>query len=213
MTEPLDRNDIISLLNGLGSDRDEDVLEAARQVHARITAAGMAWEDLLVPDQADEDAGEAEEADDDDGEAEEADEDAGEAEDADEDAGEAEEADEDAGEAEEADDDAGEAEEADDDAGEAQEADDDAGEAQEADEDAGETEDADRAEDPDPKGRHAESLAQIDKLLARSGISDDLREELKGYKTDIAEGEFQDADRRYLRALSARLTKRRRAKK
>ncbi len=153
MTEPLDRNDIISLLNGLGSDRDEDVLEAARQVHARITAAGMAWEDLLVPDQADEDAGEAEDADED------------------------------------------------------------AGEAKEADEDAGETEDADGAEDPDPKGRHAESLAQIDKLLARSGISDDLREELKGYKTDIAEGEFQDADRRYLRALSARLTKRRRAKK
>ena len=172
MTEPLDRDDIISLLNGLGSDRDEDVLEAARQVHARITAAGTAWEDLLVPDEADDDAGETEDADDD----------------------------------------AGETEDADDDAGETEDADDDAGEAEEPDADAGETEDAGDAGDPDPTGGNAESLAEIDKLLARSGISEDLREELAGYKTDIAEGEFQDADRRYLRALSARLTKRRRAK-
>ena len=209
MTEPLDRNDIISLLNGLGSDRDEDVLEAARQVHARIAAAGMAWEDLLVPDQADEDAGEAEDADDELRETDDADDDAGEIEDADDDAGEAE--DDNAGEAE--DDDAGEAEDADDDAGETEDADDNAGAAEDADDDADETEDADGAGDPDPKGANAESLAEIRKLLARSGISDDLREELKGYKTDIAEGEFLEADRRYLRALSARLTKRRRAKK
>jgi hypothetical protein len=69
------------------------------------------------------------------------------------------------------------------------------------------------AETPEPPAETAktaaDSLALIDKLLAKSGISEDLREELKGYKTDIAEGEFQEADRRYLRAISARLSKRR----
>jgi hypothetical protein len=49
----------------------------------------------------------------------------------------------------------------------------------------------------------------IGELLAKSGISEDLREELKSYKTDIAEGEFQEADRRYLRAVHQRLSKRR----
>ena len=55
MTEPLERDAVIGLLERLGSDQDDDVLEAARQVHAQITAAGMAWEDLLVPDKADDD--------------------------------------------------------------------------------------------------------------------------------------------------------------
>ncbi len=43
MTEPLERDAVIGLLKRLGSDQDEDVLEAARQVHAQITAAGMTW--------------------------------------------------------------------------------------------------------------------------------------------------------------------------
>ena len=50
MTEPLNRDDVIGLLKSLGSERDEEVLAAARQVHDRITAAGMTWEDLLWPD-------------------------------------------------------------------------------------------------------------------------------------------------------------------
>ena len=50
MTEPLSRNDVIELLKKLGGERDEDVLEAARETHARITAAGMTWEELLVPE-------------------------------------------------------------------------------------------------------------------------------------------------------------------
>ena len=45
MTEALERDTVIGLLHKLGSERDEDVLEAARQVHAQITAAGMTWED------------------------------------------------------------------------------------------------------------------------------------------------------------------------
>ncbi len=55
MTEPIPREDVIELLNRLGSDRDEDVLEAAREVHARIAAANMTWDQLLVPDHADDD--------------------------------------------------------------------------------------------------------------------------------------------------------------
>jgi hypothetical protein len=146
MTEPLNRDDVIGLLKRLGGDRDEDVLEAARQVHGLITAAGMTWEELLVPDDA---AAEPDGADAEDHDL----------------------ADEDA----------------------------DAEDHDLADED---------AEPPVVKSKkNAESLALIDKLLAKSGISEDFREELTGYKTDIAEGEFGDADRRYVRALYKRLSK------
>ncbi len=165
MTEPIPREDVIDLLNRLGSDRDEDVLEAAREVHARITAGNMTWDQLLVPDHADDD-----EIDDD------------EIEDSD-----------------DSDDD-----EIDDDESEDSEDSDDS-ESSDSDEEA--TEPAGAAGVKDAK--NAESLALIDKLLAMRGISTDLREELKGYKTDIAEGEFETRDHRYLRAVHARLSKRR----
>ena len=146
MTEPLARDDVIGLLNRLGGDDDEEVLEAAREAHARITAAGLTWDDLLVLD-------------------------------------------------DDADDDTGDSEDADDEA------------------EADELEEAPEAESaeppPKPAGTNAEALSLIDKLLAKSGISEDLREELKGYKTDIKEGEFDEADRRYVRAVYDRLTKRR----
>jgi hypothetical protein len=137
MTEPLPRDDVIELLNRLGSDRDEEVLEAAREVHARITAAGMNWDELLVPDES------AEEEDD----------------------------------------------------GDAVESPD--------------LEDETPPTSAESSAKNAEALALIDKLLAKSDISADLREELKGYKTDIAEGEFEERDRRYISAVYARLSKRR----
>ncbi len=56
-------------------------------------------------------------------------------------------------------------------------------------------------------GKDTESLALIGELLARSDISEELRAELDGYKTDIAENEFVAADRRYLRAIRKRLSK------
>ena len=150
MTEPIPREDVIDLLNRLGSDRDEDVLEAAREVHTRIAAANMTWDELLVPDQADD-----------------------------------------------ADDEYDESEDSED----------------SEDSDAIEAPDPDDEEATEPAGapdaKNAESLALIDKLLAMRGISTDLREELKGYKTDIAEGEFETRDHRYLRAVHARLSKRR----
>ena len=147
MTELLDRDDVIGLLKRLGGDRDEDVLEAARQVHVLITAAGMTWEELLVPDEAVGDSDDAADAEDRDLE-----------------------------------DDADAAEDHD-----------------LADEDAEPP--VDRAE------KNAESLALIDKLLAKPGISEDFREELNDYKKDIAEDDFGTADHRYLRALYKRLSK------
>ncbi len=132
MTEPLERDNVIELLKRLGSDQDEVVLEAARQVHAQITVAGMTWEDLLVPDVTADDG------------------------------------------------------------------------------DDFEYQDA-ADETPEPSAetakKDADSLALIDELLAKTDISEDFREELENYKTDIAEGEFEEADRRYLRAVHDRLSK------
>ena len=156
MTEPPRRDEVIELLNKLGSDRDEDVLEAAREVHARITAAGATWEELLVPDEAAAERDDTADADHDES------------------------------------DDTGDADD----------------------------DEIDDTESPDPEdettpstaetgAKDAESIVLIDKLLAKSDISTDMREELKGYKTDIAEGEFEARDRRYLSAIYKRLSKRR----
>ncbi len=168
MAEDLDRDRIIGLLESLGSERDEDVVEAAREIHAQVTAAGVTWDALLAPvgtavDEAFEEGT----------------------------------ADEEAAEPAEADGEAAERE-----AAEREEADGEDAQFAEADgEDAAPTPARDRG--------NKESLALIARLLAKSDISKDMREELQGYKEDIAEGEFEDMDRKYLRALHARLTKRR----
>jgi hypothetical protein len=49
------------------------------------------------------------------------------------------------------------------------------------------------------------ALSLLETLLVREDLSDEMREELEGYKADIAEGEFTDDDRRYLIALETRL--------
>ena len=177
MAGDLDRDGIIGLLESLGSERDEDVVKAAREIHAQVTAASVPWDVLLAPDTAAED--EAPDA-----AAEEEDEAPG---------GTVEEEDEapDAAAAEEGED-AAEREEADGEDAQFAEAD-------------GE----DAAPAPPRDRGNKESLALIARLLAKSDISKDMRAELQGYKEDIAEGEFEDMDRKYLRALHARLTKRR----
>jgi hypothetical protein len=48
MTETLKRDEMIALLNRLGGEDDKDVLAAARAAHARITGAGVTWDELLV---------------------------------------------------------------------------------------------------------------------------------------------------------------------
>ena len=137
MTEALDRDDIVRLLDQLGSDQDADVLDAARELHAQIIAAGVDWDELLMPD-ASVDA---------------------------------------------------------DDAGDQAAPDN-------SDEDV-----ADAAPATGKKSKDAETLALIEKLLAKSGRSDALREELEEYKADIANGEFDARDHQYVRALHKRLAK------
>ncbi len=51
MSEPLERNEVIELLDKLGSEQDQDVLAAARMLHSQITESGMSWEELLVGDE------------------------------------------------------------------------------------------------------------------------------------------------------------------
>jgi hypothetical protein len=45
----LDRDSFLALLDQLGSDNDEEVLHAAREIDRRMRAAGVQWEDLLTP--------------------------------------------------------------------------------------------------------------------------------------------------------------------
>ncbi|MGF1629956.1 MAG: hypothetical protein ACFCUT_10830 [Kiloniellaceae bacterium] len=132
MTDGLDRAELISLLETLGSDNDEEVLAAARVLDTKVAAAGTSWNVLLT---AGSGAAEAE---------------------------------------------------------------------AENDEEPEETPVA-AALPADEAAKNAETLALIDKLLARSGHSEDLRQELEDYKTDIAEGEFKDGDHSYIRALYKRL--------
>jgi len=137
MSEAPERDTVIDLLDRLGSERDEDVLAAARALHAQITNAGMRWQDLLVGDEAaapDEPA---------------------------------------------------------------------------VDDETGETNDEDDTAGPATRftGDESETPALIDKLLAREGNSEAFREELEEYKTDLANGNFDPADHRYIQALYARLSK------
>lgn len=48
MSDALERDTVIELLEKLGSDQDEEVLAAARTLHNQVTEAGVPWDDLLV---------------------------------------------------------------------------------------------------------------------------------------------------------------------
>ncbi len=50
-----------------------------------------------------------------------------------------------------------------------------------------------------------ESLKLIERMLVGAKDSEDFRDELNGYKEDIAAGEFTDRDRKYLQDLHNRL--------
>ena len=73
-----------------------------------------------------------------------------------------------------------------------------------------EAEDRDEAPPtPDvPDVKDAEALKLIERLLDKSGLLEETRAELREYKKDIAAGEFEAMDRRYLKSLHARLAKR-----
>jgi hypothetical protein len=56
-----------------------------------------------------------------------------------------------------------------------------------------------------PSGGKAEVAFLIERLLARTTISDALREELTEFKRTIADGSFDEMDAQYVRALAKRL--------
>ena len=145
MSEPLERDKVIDLLDRLGSEQDEDVLKAARALHSQVTRAGIGWQDLLVGDE-----------------------------------------------------------------GAVQSAPDVDDETDNEDEFVrGDPDDEDDIPEPAVNFSHDESKtpALIDKLLARGGNSEMLREELEEYKSDLANGDLEPSDHRYIQALYARLSK------
>lgn len=135
MTDGIDRDALIELLEKLGSADDAEVVAAAREIDVRVKGGGATWNDLLVAD----------------------------------------------------------------------------------------AEPATTMDDPDPVASvpddvpseskagpppdDSESARLIESLLAMKELSPELREELEGYKQDMADGEFGDMDRSYLRSLHKRLTK------
>jgi hypothetical protein len=147
MSDTLERDNVIDLLDRLGSEQDEDVLAAARALHSQITRAGMDWQDLLVGDEGA--------------------------------------------------------------APSAPDIDDDTDDEDEDEYDTGDTDDEDDTPKPAVNFTRDESKtpALIDKLLAREGNSEEFREELEEYKSDLANGDFEPSDHRYIQALHARLSK------
>ena len=62
---------------------------------------------------------------------------------------------------------------------------------------------------PEPQATiHSEELHLIESLLRRPTLSTETRRELMDLRTDIAENDFADMDRTYLRDLAARLNAR-----
>jgi len=168
MLSNLSREDFIELLNKLGMDDDDDVLTAARDLHARITVAGIAWDDLLVPEE-DPDAEPEDEDEYEDGEDED----------------------------EYADDEDDDSED-----DEVDEEDEDADAADEGDDEADGDDDGEAALSDEQKKEAEDLIAAISGL----NISAATKEDMKEYKQDLADGEFDVVDLNYLRALRGRLS-------
>ena len=137
MSDGLDRDELISLLETLGSDNDEEALTAARVLDGKVKAAGSDWDELLSD--------------------------------------------------------------------RIGKRDDNSEDFEGPSLDLGELGDLEKLP-ADAAAKNAESLKLIEKLLARTEISAELRQELEDYKADIAEGDFSDGDHRYIRALCKRLS-------
>ena len=184
MSEGLDRDEMMRRLERLGSESDEDALAAAREIHAALTAAGLSWDELLVGEDEGEPPANEDEPDADEGE------------------------DEDEPDAEK-DDTEDEPDTDEDDAEDEPDANEDEPDADEDEPDADEDEpDADEDKPAPVAPGDAGVFAAIERLLARDDIAEATREELEGYKDDLADGEFDESDRAYLRALEARISRR-----
>jgi hypothetical protein len=50
MDNRLDRGEVIELLEKFGGESDTEILQAARDIHTKISGSNLSWDDLLVPD-------------------------------------------------------------------------------------------------------------------------------------------------------------------
>ena len=136
MSENLNRDKVLYLLDELGSDDDTEVLQAAKELKNNLATAGVTWDDLLLPYEENENLESSP---------------------------------------------------------------------------VSSTEDGSQS----PKSGNlvflilqmTQTIALIDDLLSDSNRSEEMREELKEYKTDIKEGDFTQEDHQYIRALHQRLNK------
>lgn len=46
----LDRQSIVELLGRLGEENEQTVVQAARELHAKVSQSGLSWDDLLRPE-------------------------------------------------------------------------------------------------------------------------------------------------------------------
>ena len=133
MTDPLSRDGLIEDLQKLGSEDEQEILQAARRINQKVSSTGLEWNDLLTAESDEEDDGNDEEY----------------------------------------------------------------------------SNERDSSGESDADDGALVGNDEVDKLLgkllARSDCSPELRKELEGYKEDIKTGEFDDSDRRYIKALFNRL--------
>ena len=54
MQANLERQKFIDLLNKLGDPNDDEVIAAARDLHAQVVVSGLTWDDLLFPEEEEE---------------------------------------------------------------------------------------------------------------------------------------------------------------
>lgn len=162
----LDRNSFIALLEQLGSDNDQEVLAAARELDARVRAAGVGWHELLTPARNGDDQRHEQDED-------------------------------------EYDEDYDEDDYDEDDYDDEEPVDSDIDEPGRRETEAVVLE----RQRGGAAGADQDSAELIDRLLQEFDLSEETRQDLLDLKQDIAAGEFTAMDRRYLEALSARLSK------
>ncbi|MBT3989498.1 MAG: hypothetical protein HON14_15605 [Rhodospirillaceae bacterium] len=142
MRTDLERDDFIVLLEQLKSDEDADILAAVRDINAKMTVAGVTWDDLLMSQ---------------------------------------------------------------DDAANDYQVDDEPDDEDSPDDE----EDGDEEDDDELNPLSDEEKQEATGLISAIGemeISEATKQELEEYKDDLEQGEFEQMDLRYLRALKSRLS-------
>jgi hypothetical protein len=168
MRTDLERGDFIMMLSRLDSEEDADIIAAVRDIQAKMTVAGVTWDDLLRSQDEEQDDYQPDYAPEDDDEYE---------------------------------DDDDEEDDDDDNDDEDDEEDDDEDNDRKDDHNDNDDEDFNPLSDEEKK-----EAADIISAIGKMKISDATKKELAEYTDDIKEGEFEQMDLRYLRALKTRLS-------